>query len=151
MCVCVCVCVCDGSEKFGGRDYSSDVRPLYILYFVLRVCDPINKWTHSKSSSWRGRSRGSSSWSGHNRTLRSDYVRLVPACLRHYCTRPLVRQSRGLCPTHTDMVKEVRPQKHNYICSEERTVVHHAVLTQTEVGAPPISALWKAAGAGLLT
>ena len=27
------------------------------------------------------------------------------------------------------------PQKHNYICSEERTVVHCAVLTRTEVRA----------------
>jgi len=59
-----------------------------LLYFVLRACD--NKWTHSSSSSWRGRSRGaaaeedaeedtveeqqlkrmqsgSSSWRGHSR------------------------------------------------------------------------------------
>ena len=37
----------NGNGKFGGRDYSSDVRPSYILYFVLRVRD--NKRMHSRS------------------------------------------------------------------------------------------------------
>ena len=32
-----------------------------------------------------------------------------------------------------DMVKEARPQKHTYVCSEERTVVLHVVLMRTEV------------------
>jgi len=48
--------VCNGSGKFGGRDYSSDALPSYLLYFVLWVRD--NRQTHSRSSSWRGRSRG---------------------------------------------------------------------------------------------
>ena len=29
-----------------------------------------------------------------------------------------------------------RPQKHNYVCSEERTVVRRAVLTRMEVRIP---------------
>ena len=37
VCVSVCVSVCNGSGKFGGRDYSNDSRPSYLLYFVLRV------------------------------------------------------------------------------------------------------------------
>ena len=43
----------------------SEVRPLYLLHFVLRVCDykPMN----SKSSSWRGCSRGATSWSARSR------------------------------------------------------------------------------------
>ena len=48
---------------------------------------------------------------------------------RHYCTRLLEHQSRGLCQTCADVVKEVRPQRHNYVCSKERTVVCRAVLT----------------------
>jgi len=47
-----------------------------------------------------------------------------------------VHQGRGLCQTHVDMAKEVRPQKHTvymYVCSKERIVVRHAVLTSTEV------------------
>jgi len=42
--------------------------------------------------------------------------------------------------THADVVKEARPQKHTYVCSEERTVVCHTVLMQTEVRAPQTSA-----------
>ena len=38
--------------------------------------------------------------------------------------------------THADMVKDATPQKHSYVCSEERTLVHRPVLTQTEVRAP---------------
>jgi len=46
----------------------------------------------------------------------------------------LVCQSRGLhavCQTHSDVVKEARPQRHTYmyVCSEMRTVIHRAVLT----------------------
>jgi len=50
----------------------------------------------------------------------------------------LVHQSRGLCTvcrTHADVVKEARPQKHTYICNEERIVVCHTVLMRTEVRA----------------
>jgi len=50
------------------------------------------------------------------------------ACQRCYHIRLLVRQSRGLRQTHAEVVKEVKPQKHTYICSEERTVVRCAVL-----------------------
>ena len=55
----------------------------------------------------------------------------------------LVHQNMGLHAvrqTHAEMVKEAKPQKHTYICSEERTVVHHAVLMQREVRAPQTSA-----------
>ena len=50
--------------------------------------------------------------------------------------------------THTDVIKEVRQQEHNYVCSKERTVVRCAVLTQTEVRAPSTSVLQRVAGAG---
>ena len=43
--------VCDGSGKFGGWDYSSDARPSYLLYFVLRVGDNKLKLTQSGDSS----------------------------------------------------------------------------------------------------
>jgi len=49
-----------------------------------------------------------------------------------------VHQSMGLrmvCQTHADVVKEARPQKHTYICNEERIVVCHAVLMRMEVRA----------------
>ena len=46
---------------------------------------------------------------------------------RLYRTRLLVCQSR-VCQTHTEMMKEVRPQKHSYVCNGERTVVHHEEL-----------------------
>ena len=63
--------------------------------------------------------------------LGSGHMRLVLA--RDVITRRLlVHQSKGLravCRTHADVVKEVRPQKHTYICNEERIVVCHAVLT----------------------
>ena len=52
-----------------------------------------------------------------------------------------MRQSRGQHQTHADVVKEVRSQKHNYVCSEERTLVHRGVLTRMELRAPPTSAL----------
>ena len=41
----------------------------------------------------------------------------------------VVCQTRGLRQTHTDVVEEVRPRKHEYVCSEERAVMRHAVLT----------------------
>jgi len=76
---------------------------------------------------------GSSSWSGHNwDAVQSDHMRLV-------LTKDTTAQgcwyiqNRRLHQTHADMVKEVRPQKHNYVCSKERTVVRRAVLTRTEV------------------
>ena len=38
-----------------------------------------------------------------------------------------MHQNRGLCQTPTDVVKEVRPPKHTYVCSEERTVICYVV------------------------
>ena len=35
--------------------------------------------------------------------------------------------------TRADVVEEVRPRKHNYVGSEERTVVRRAVLARMEV------------------
>ena len=34
--------------------------------------------------------------------------------------------------THTDMVEEVRPRKHNYVCSEERTIVRRQCCDNTK-------------------
>ena len=48
----------------------------------------------------------------------------------------LVHQSRGLgavCQTHSDVVKEARPQRHTYVCSEERTVMSHAVKCKQRI------------------
>jgi len=47
---------------------------------------------------------------------------------------------RAVRQTRAEMVKEVRPQNHTYVCSEERTVVHRTELTQWEVRAPQTSA-----------
>jgi len=58
--------------------------------------------------------------------VRCDHLRLVLARDTSYRTR---HQSRGLRQTHADMVKEVRRQKHNNVCSKERTVMRRAVLT----------------------
>jgi len=49
------------------------------------------------------------------------------------------------------VVNEVKPQKHTYVCSEERAVVSHAVLTGVEVRAPLTSAQWRASGVRLVT
>ena len=66
---------------------------------------------------------------------------------RHYHTRMLVHQGRGLGQTHVDVVKEVRPQKHTvymYVCLQQREIfVRHTVLTRMEVRAPQTSALWR--------
>ena len=45
-----------------------------------------------------------------------------------------------VCWTDADVVKEARPQKHTYVCSEERTAVCHTVVMRTEVRAPQTSA-----------
>jgi len=66
--------------------------------------------------------------------VRSDHASLV-------LTRDPTRTQGCWCvrvwgrvrQTHADVVEEVRSRKHNYVCSEERTVVHCAVLTQMEV------------------
>ena len=136
-----------------------------VSYFVLQVRDNKRrhsreqqlKWTQSYNSSWSRRNQGTAAkvdavreqqfmqmQSGHS----SVWTRETSALQRHYHTRLLVHQSRGLC--QTDMVKEVRPRKHTHVCSEERTVMGSAVLTQSEVRAPPTSETWRAAGVGLL-
>ena len=66
MCVCLSMRVCNGSEEFGGWEYSSDARPSYLLYPVLCVHD--NKQRHLGSSSWSRYSRGA---------VRSDHTKLV--------------------------------------------------------------------------
>jgi len=79
---------------------------------------------------------------------RSDHARLYSAHQgTRYCTR---RQSRGLRQTHAGVDKEVRRQKHNYVCSKERTVVRPAVLIRIEVRAPSTSAPRRVAGAGVI-
>jgi len=68
----------NGSGKFGGRDYGSDARLSYLLYFVLRVGD--NKLTIGEhaAAELKLMQSGSSSWSGRNRgAVRSDHARLV--------------------------------------------------------------------------
>ena len=112
------------------------------LYFVLRVHDNIDNIIPT------GRTQGAAAEEDAVRSIgeqqaevdavRSDHARLVLARDTSYHTR---RQSRGPRQTHTDVVKEVRRQKHNYVYSKERTVVRRAVLTQIEERAPSISAL----------
>jgi len=91
----VCVCVWRKWE-WSGTTRSSTVMiwASYLLYLLFTACTCMTSWlTHSRSSSWRGRSRGvaaeadtieNSGRSGHNR----DAV--------HYCTRLLVRQRAAL-------------------------------------------------------
>jgi len=43
----------------------------FLLYFVLRVCD--NKWTHSRGSSWRGRSQVKRTQSGSSELKRMQF------------------------------------------------------------------------------
>ena len=67
---------------------------------------------------------GSSSWSRRIRSaVHSDHTKLVLA--RDTTTQGCWYVRVG---THTDVVKEVWPRKHNYVCSEERTVMYCAVL-----------------------
>ena len=154
---CLCLPVRNGSGKFGGRNYTTVVicDPSYLICFVCNMSDVLCVHDASITS---GRNRGTAAEADAVREqqlkrtqlgLRSVWPRETSAHQRHYRTRLLVCQSRGLCQTHADMVKEVRPQMHNYVCSEERTVVCHAVLTQTEVRAPLTSVLWRAVGAGV--
>jgi len=51
----------------------------------------------------------------------------------------LVLESMGVRTVHwtqADVVKDATPQKHTYVCSEERTLVHCPVLIRTEARAP---------------
>ena len=51
----------------------------------------------------------------------------------------LVLESMGVRTvrrTQADVVKDATLQKHTYVCSEERALVHHPVLTRTEARAP---------------
>ena len=112
---------------FRGLDYSSDTRPSYL---VLQVHD--NKQAHSRSISWSEHNPGAAAEADTIGDQQLKQMQLGCAMVwphetsarqRHYCTRVLVRQSRGIHQTRADMVKQVRPQKHNYVCSKERTVV----------------------------
>ena len=63
-------------------------------------------------------------------------------------------QSTGLRTvrrTCADVVKEATPQKHTYVCSEERTVVCRPVLLNTNRGesSSDLCTVKRAAGAGL--
>ena len=145
---CLCVCVYNRSGKLRGRTevVTCNFRTYYTLYCVCVITS--------------GRLQGEAAEAD---TIREQQLKQTQsgcslawpcetsARQRHYSTMLLVRQSRGLCQTHTDVVKEVWPQKHNYVCFKERTVMHRAVLTRTEVRAPPFSAPWRAEGARLLT
>jgi len=51
--------------------------------------------------------------------------------VRSHC-RSICMNAHQLRQTHNDVVKEVRPQKHNYVCSDEKTVMRRAVLTRSE-------------------
>jgi len=80
--------------------------------------------------------------------VRSDHARLLLARDSRYRSR---HQSRELCLTHTDVVKEVRQQKHNYVWNKERTIMWRAVLTRTEERSPSTSAQRRVAAAGVIT
>jgi len=126
--VCVSVSVCNRSGMLGGWDYSNDSQPSYLLYFVLHAHD--NKQMHSRSSSWRGHSWRTAVW--------SDHMRLVLA--RDTTTQWCWCVRVGGCTRLAQTWWRRWDQKHNYVCNEERTVVHRAVLTWMEVRAPSTSA-----------
>ena len=75
----------------------------YLLYLVLRVHD--NKWTHSRSSSWRGCNWGTTATEadavGEEQLKQTQsgcssvWPRETSAHQRHYSTRWLVHRSRG--------------------------------------------------------
>jgi len=51
-----------------------------------------------------------------------------------------------VCQTHANVVKEVTPQKHTYVCSEERTNCYTLRESSSD-----LCTVKRAAGAGLLT
>ena len=104
---CVCLCVME-VESSGGRTtvVTCDLRTYYTLWCVCVITsrrtraaaaaqeDAVGeqqlKWIQWGSRRNRGRNRGA---------VQSDQE--TSAGQRRYCTRLLVRQSRGLCQTHT--------------------------------------------------
>ena len=112
-CIKILMSVRNGSGKFGGRDYGREHAAAEL------------KLMQSESRSWSGRNCGA---------VRSDHARLL---LTRDPTRAqgcwCVRLGDRVGQTRADVVKEVRPRKHNYVGSEERTVVRRAVLARTEV------------------
>jgi len=135
--------VSNRSGKFTGSGTTVVTHNLctYTLYCMCVM------WTHSRSSNTVREQQLDRTQSGHSLVWPCK----TSACQRHYRTRRLERWSRGLCQTHTDVVNEVKPQKHTYVCSEERAVVNRAVLTGVEVRAPLTSAQWRASGVRLVT
>jgi len=94
--MCVSVCVCIRSEKFGGRNMAvtCNLHTYYTLYCVCMITSDTLEEQQLKRMQ-----------SDEADTVWSDHVRLVLTRDTSYRTRC---QSRGLCQTHTDMVKEVR-------------------------------------------
>jgi len=138
VCVCACACVwvmevgCSGGGGGGGERCSTFV--LSILCTILRL-RMTGSWCNQGARTSSQLQPESSSWSRCSQGAAAENVWScgTSAWQRHYHIRLLVCQSMGLRWTHADVVKEVRPLKHTYVCSEERPVVCSALLTRTEV------------------
>jgi len=126
--LCVHTCVTEKWDVW-GRDYTSDARPSYLLYFVLRTHKKQLKGKQLGSSNWRDAiweqqmkwmQSGNSKWSGCNwGAVGSGHMRPV-------VTRDTTA-AQGWCCVRAGgyarlTMKKVRPQhKLTYICSERRT------------------------------
>jgi len=124
MCVWVMEVVCSGG---GTRLVTRDLHTYYTLY-----CAWV--WLQAHANRELKQTQGlRSSWSRLNRAAAAEIDTIgeqvwpheTSACHRHYHIRLLECQSRRLCQTYVDMVKEARPLKHipSYVCNEMRTVM----------------------------
>jgi len=89
----VCVCMTEVECSWG---WSIDVRPSYLLYFVLRMCV-----ITSRCKPEQQQKRTEVGWLARPRLAMKDKSSSETLPYK-------VRQSRGLSRTHADVVKEVR-------------------------------------------
>ena len=152
----ICRCVCDGSGMSSRRDWTSDTRALYLLYFAPRFCIIANQ--NIGSCRWRRRFlefqsaylvppllHTPSLWGGGSAAV-------IQLCTLHgqwhtvcsgECGRAEVDTGREQQLKQMEvgwlarlgLVAKTRMLKCTYVCSEERTVVRYAVLMQMEVRA----------------
>ena len=119
--------------EFGGRDYGSDTWHLYLLYFALHVQDKL-KLTHIGGQQLKQDAVREQQLERTQSGRSSVGPRETSARPRPYPHKAVgASEYKGrLRQTHTDMVEEVRPRKHNYVCSEERTIVHCQCCANTK-------------------
>ena len=120
MCVSVCVCVTEvGSSGGGTIVVTRDLDTYYTLYCVCMITSGCIRRAAPEEDAvmWTGQIGEQQAEAD---AVRSDHARLVLARDTSSHTRC---QSRGLHQTHADVVKEVRPQKHNYMSAAQRELL----------------------------